>query len=64
MDEIKLKPCPKCGRRVLAHGKPCSVGTPKIIWWYRKTFRNGVTCMICGNYAPTVKAWNRRAEHE
>lgn len=58
-----VKPCPKCGRRILAYGKPCSVRTPKIIRWYRKTFRHGVTCVVCGNYAPSVRTWNRRADN-
>lgn len=57
-----VRPCPKCGCWLLAQGKTYSIGTPKIIRWYRNMFRHGVTCVSCGNYAPSVKIWNRRAD--
>ena len=59
-----VEPCPKCGSWMRAYGKPCSVGTPKLVRWYRAKFKHGVTCVCCGYYAPSVKSWNRGAGND
>ena len=57
----ELKPCPKCGSRMLFRGVSLRLGEPKFLLRLKKRFCNkGVTCFNCGYYKPTVKAWNRR----
>lgn len=57
-------PCPKCGNWILFRGRPTTSRTPKVIRWFRHAFRHGVTCIVCGNYAPSRKIWNRRAGND
>jgi DNA-directed RNA polymerase subunit RPC12/RpoP len=56
----ELKPCPKCGFPILAHGMPIKVTTPKML---RPVMRRlGYLCVRCGHWELTKRAWNRRAE--
>ncbi len=58
--QVEILPCPKCGSGFLAWGKPFRSTTPRLIVMLGKM--HGVCCVMCGHYAPTVRAWNRRAE--
>jgi hypothetical protein len=60
--DSELKPCPKCGSRLLYRGVSYRLGTPRFWIRLQKCFHKGVTCFNCGYYKPTTKAWNRRAE--
>lgn len=53
-------PCPKCGSRFLAWGKPFRSTTPRLIVLLGSR-RRIVCCMMCGYYAP-VKDWNREEQ--
>lgn len=59
---MKPKKCPKCGSVSLARGKAFTIGTPKLLRLFGQL--HGVTCVNCGYYAPTVRAWNRRKRNE
>lgn len=56
----ELKPCPRCKSKIIAKGRAFSCYTPKVIRII--TGWHGVTCVLCGYYAPTIAAWNRRAD--
>lgn len=59
--DFTLKDCPRCKGNLLAVGKGYSYATPRIVRFIRREFPHGVSCLTCGQYKPTIKAWNRRA---
>ena len=56
----ELKPCPKCGSDMLANAKAIKITTPRFLW--RLYMRWGITCINCGYWRHSERAWNRRAE--
>lgn len=60
----ELKPCPKCGSKLLYRGVAYRLTTPKFWVRLKSRFKKGVTCFMCGYHKPSAKAWNRRAEDE
>ena len=66
MEEIKLKPCPKCGKPVESHGgiedwiptyyDPDSGGEP----YYIKCECGMYFCAGTGDYVEFAEAWNKR----
>ena len=68
VEEMRLKPCPKCGKPVEAHGgfeewiptyyDPDSGGEP----YYIKCECGMYFCAGTGDYAEFAEAWNRQVE--
>lgn len=58
----ELKPCRKCGSKVLALGKPYKYNAPRWLRMWRLS--HGVVCVMCGYYEPFVFLWNRRENDE
>ena len=56
----ELKPCPKCGGRILTYGMPIKVTTPKVLRPMMRVL--GIMCVCCGHWKISIRAWNRRAE--
>lgn len=59
--DYQVKPCPKCGGRILARGAAVKCTTPKVLRPF--LWRYGVTCVRCGYWKYSIKAWKRRAGH-
>ena len=61
MDEIKLKPCPFCGKVPIPIGHGMSTGDS--IFWVR-CCGCGASTTLFNSEEAAKKAWNRRVENE
>lgn len=60
--DYNVKPCPKCSGRILAKGMTIKCTTPKVL--RPVLLRIGVTCVRCGYWKHSIRAWNRRTAND
>lgn len=60
-ERLTVKACPRCGHRLLAAGRPFKITTPA--WFRRWEMRHpiGVSCISCGYWKRSLRAWNKAA---
>lgn len=58
-ERLTAKPCPKCGHRILAAGRPFKITTPAWIRRWNLHHPIGVCCMHCGYWKRSLRAWNK-----